>query len=88
MTGRRGGGATKVTKPQIFNSTSSKVAGFILAYKLYVRMNLKEESVERQIQWILSYMQGELADVWKENVMEKLEAGELEYKLAEEFLTS
>ena len=49
MTGRRGGGATKITKPQIFDSTSSKVAGFILAYKLYVRMNLKEESVERQI---------------------------------------
>ena len=27
-------------------------------------------------------------DVWKENVMEKLESGELEYKSAEEFLTS
>jgi len=38
-----------VAKPQIFDSTSSKVAGFILAYKLYVRINLKEESVERQI---------------------------------------
>jgi len=28
------------------------------------------------------------ADVWKENIMEELESGELEYKLAEEFLTS
>ena len=26
-------------------------------------------------------------DVWKENVMEKLEAGEVEYKSVEEFLT-
>ena len=26
--------------------------------------------------------------MWKENVMEKLEAGELEYEMAEEFLTS
>jgi len=29
-----------------------------------------------------------LADVWKENVMEELELGEIEYKSAEEFLTS
>ena len=27
-------------------------------------------------------------DVWKENVMEKLEAGEIEYESVEEFLTS
>ena len=26
--------------------------------------------------------------MWKENVMEKLESGEIEYKSAEEFLTS
>ena len=29
-----------------------------------------------------------MADVWKENVMEKLEAEKVEYELAEEFLTS
>jgi len=33
-------------------------------------------------------MQGGVADVWKENVIEKLEAGEIEYKTAKEFLTS
>jgi len=33
-------------------------------------------------------VQGGSADVWKENVMEELEAGEVEYKLVEEFLTS
>ena len=27
-------------------------------------------------------------DVWKENVIEELEAGELEYESAKEFLTS
>jgi len=32
-------------------------------------------------------VQGGLADMWKENVMEKLEAGEVEYELAEDFLT-
>jgi len=51
-------------------------------------MKMRKEFVERQIQWILSYMQGGAVDVWKENVMEKLKSGELEYESAEEFLTS
>ena len=33
-------------------------------------------------------MQGESADVWKENVMEELESGEIEYETAEEFFTN
>ena len=33
-------------------------------------------------------MQGGSADVWKENVMEELESGEVEYESVEEFLTS
>ena len=33
-------------------------------------------------------MQEGTADMWKENVMEELETGELEYESAEEFLTS
>ena len=59
-----------------------------MACKLYIRMRMREELVEGQIQWILSYVQEGAADVWKENVMEELETGELEYKSAEEFLTS
>ena len=59
-----------------------------MACKLYIRMRLREESVERQVQWILSYVQGGAADVWKENVMEELEAGEIVYKTAEELLMS
>jgi len=37
---------------------------------------------------VLSYVQGGSADVWKENVIEELESGEVEYESAEEFLTS
>jgi len=67
--GREGG--IEVVKPQIFDGTSAKVGGFIAAYKLYIRMRLRGESVEGQVQWILSYVQGGTADVWKENVMEE-----------------
>ena len=34
----------------------------------------------------MSYVQGGTADVWKENVMEELESGKIEYETAEEFL--
>ena len=55
--------------------------------RLYIRMKMREVAVEEQIQWILSYMQGGSADVWKENILEDLEAGVLEYETVEEFLT-
>ena len=64
------------------------MGGFIAACKLYIRIKLRGESVEVQVQWVLSYVQGESADVWKENVMEELESGEVEYESAEEFLMS
>jgi len=34
------------------------------------------------------YVQGGLADIWKENIMEELETGEIQYKTVEEFLTA
>jgi len=35
----------------------------------------------------LSYVQGELVDVWKENMLEDLEGRLLEYEIVGEFLT-
>ena len=37
---------------------------------------------------MLTYVQGGSADVWKENMMEELESGEVEYESVEEFLTN
>jgi len=51
-------------------------------------MKMREATVEEQVFWILSHVQGGSADTWKENVMEELESGEVEYETAEEFLTS
>jgi len=82
----RGGEATKVAKSQIFDGTSLKVLGFISVCKLYIRMKLREKSVEGQIQWILSYVQRGVVDIWKENVLEDLEAEEVKYKSARKFL--
>lgn len=42
--------------------------------------------VEKQVQWILTYVQRELADIWKENILENLKTGILKFKTVGEFL--
>ena len=39
----------EVAKPQTFDGTSSKVLGFVTAYKLYIKMKMREVAVEEQI---------------------------------------
>ena len=48
--GRDVSAAIEVAKPQTFDGTLLKVSGFVGACKLYIRMRLRESSVEEQIQ--------------------------------------
>jgi len=38
-----------VAKPQIFDGALEKVSGFVITYKLYVRIRMKGVVVEEQI---------------------------------------
>jgi len=78
----------EVAKPAIFSGEAGKVGGFVTTCRLYLRMKMREAMVEEQVFWILSHVQGGLADVWKKNVMEELESGEIEYETVEELLTT
>ena len=86
--GSNNGSHMEVAKPAIFNREAGKVGGFITACRLFLRMKMRGNTVEEQVQWVLSYVQRGSADVWKENIMEEMEVGEVEYESAEEFLTS
>ena len=87
-TGPNAGVHMKVAKLAIFIREAGMMGGFIMACRLYLKMKMRGTSVEEQVQWMLSYVQGGSADVWKENVMEELELGEMEYETAEEFFTN
>ena len=54
---------TEMAKPQTFDSILSKVSRFIMTYRLYSRMRMRETTMEEQIQWILSYIQREAVDI-------------------------
>jgi len=77
----------EVAKPAIFNGETGRVGGFITACRLYKKMKLRGNTVEEQVQWVLTYVQGGSADVWKENMVEELESGEVEYESVEKLFT-
>ena len=88
VTGSNLGSHMEMAKPAIFNGEAGRVGGFVMACRSYLRMKMKEGTVEEQIIWVLSYVQGGSVDIWKENIMKELESGEVEYELVEEFFTS
>ena len=77
-----------MARPQVFDRASSRVLDFVIACKLYIRMKMKKAVVEEQIQWILLYIQGGSADIWKENMLEDLERELLKYENIREFLVN
>jgi len=77
---------TKIAKLPNFNRDESKVAGFVIACKLYIKMRMREILVKEQVQYVLTYMQRESVNIWKENKLEDLESGELEFPIIGNFL--
>jgi len=45
------------------NKKASKVLDFLTACKLFIRMRMRDIAVKKQIQWVLSYVQGGLVDI-------------------------
>ena len=48
-TGSNSGPHMEVAKPAIFNGEAGKVGGFIMACRLFLRMKLREATVEEQV---------------------------------------
>jgi len=49
MTGSNVGSQIEVAKPSIFNREAGRVGGFMTACRLYLRMKMREATVEEQV---------------------------------------
>ena len=56
------GSRVEVTRPQVFSGKMEEVSAFINAAYLYIRMKMMEEAVTTQMTWVLSYVQGGVAE--------------------------
>jgi len=66
------GSKVEITKPQVFSGRMEEVSVFINAACIYIRMKMTEKAAITQVAWVLSYIQGGVAEVWKDNLLDKL----------------
>jgi len=78
------GSRVEIAKPQTFSRRMEEVSTFVNTACLYIRMKMAEEATVTQVALVLSYVQGGIAEAWKDNLLDKLVKGESEVELAEQ----
>jgi len=81
------GSRVEVARPQVFNGKMKEVSVFINAACIYIRMKMTEEAATTQVAWVLSYVQGGIAEAWKDNLMDELAKGESEVETVEQLFS-
>ena len=74
----------KVAKPFLFSGKIEEVSLFINVACLYLSIKMMGELEATRMAWILSYVQGRVAEAWKDNLLDKLSKEESEIEMAEE----
>jgi len=74
----------EVARPQVFSGRMEEVSVFVNAACLYIRIKMTEEAAATQVVWVLSYVQGGIAETWKNNLLDELAKGESKVELAEQ----
>jgi len=77
----------EVARPQVFSRRMEEVSTFINVARLYIRMKITEEATVTQVAWVLSYVQGGIAEAWKDNLLDELAKEESEVESAEQLFT-
>ena len=52
----------EVTRPQVFSRKIEEVSAFVNVARLYIRIKMMEEVAATQMAWVLSYVQGGIAE--------------------------
>ena len=74
----------EVAKPPIYRGKIEKVSAFINIAHLYLSIKMTEETKATKMAWVLFYIQEEVAEVWKDNLLDELSKGESEVEIVEE----
>jgi len=56
------GSQVEVARPQVFNGKMEEVSAFINVARIYIRMKMTDEAAMTQVAWVLSYVQGGIAE--------------------------
>jgi len=56
------GSRVEVAKPQVFSGKIEEVSTFINVARIYIRMKITEKAAMTQVAWVLSYIQGGVAE--------------------------
>jgi len=78
------GSKVEVARPQVFSGKMEEVSAFVNAAHLCIRMKMTEEAAVTQVVWVLSYVQGGVAEAWKDNLLDELVKGESEVETVEQ----
>jgi len=77
----------EVARPQVFSGKMEEVSAFVNTACLYIRMKMTEEVAVTQVAWVLSYVQGGIAEAWKDNLLDELAKEESEMESVEQLFT-
>jgi len=81
------GSRVEAARPQVFSRRMEEMSAFINVACLYIRMKITEEAAAVQVAWVLSYVQGGIAEAWKDNLLDELAKGESKMESAEQLFT-
>jgi len=74
----------EVAVPPKFDGSREAVVGFVNTCHLYARARLEGVHNKGRISWALFYVQGGVAEVWKDNILDEIEKGISEVETMEE----
>ena len=81
------GARVEIAKSLLSSRRIEEVSTFVNAAYLYLRIKITEEPESTKMTWVLSYVQEEVAEAWKDNLLDELLKGELEVKTIEELFS-
>ena len=61
-----------MAKSPLFSGKIEEVSMFINVAHLYLSIRITEELKMARMAWVLSYMQGGVAETWRDNLLDKL----------------